>query len=204
MGVFYLQVNDEIWEMDSTSSVSQNIKGTLSSSRVEDGQVSSDNYVTDPITVTFSGVISDIKALTNNNRAFNQQVSRRSTNDYLQTLKRVYKSKQPIGVSFSAENDFLDNCFFTSLNITQDQRHGVLYNDGTFKGSYRLNFTLQQVRLARRAEDVSAPSQAISDDIAAKSERDASVTDPCSQFTGAARELCEANLDLAVNQAGAY
>jgi len=201
MGVFYLQVENEIWELDSTSDVTQSLKGSLSSSRVEDGRVSSDNYVTDPVTVTFSGIISDVKSLTSNTIVVGSGV-KKNTEDYLRTLKEVYRQKKPISVSFSSQSEFLKDCFFTSLDISQSVKNGVHYNPELgFTSSYSLRFSLQQVRYAKSAEVVRAPDEALSEALAAERERNASTTDPCAG-DDVDPVLCNINLELAVLKAG--
>lgn len=195
MAIFYLQVDDQIWEMDSTSSVTESRRGSLSSSRVEDGGVSSDNYVTDPVEINFSGVITDIKSLSV------EGDQPRSTRDYLAQLKQVWLNKTPIRVSHNAESPLLDNCYFTSFSSSQNPRNGVNTSSGTPLSSFKVSFSLQQVRTAKRAVEVSAPSKELTDALSPEQERDASVVDSCGG-AGVDRELCELEIKAELLKAG--
>lgn len=179
MTIFYLEVGDDIYAMDSTTSISRSSPASLSNSLVEDGNYSSDNYVIKPVTINFSGVITDIKL-------FNAERLVKSPKEYLNGLKKAQLDKTPIKVYYSDIQLPDDNCYFTSFNHRQEGDHGRVGE----LNSFQVDFTLQKVRFAQGARKVARPSAAVSSVISQKTKKNA-----------ATKELSETNNDLRVEGA---
>ena len=194
MGAFYIQVEDNIWELDSTSSVTKNLSGSLSNSRVEDGSLSSDNYVTNAIRLSFSGVITDVKSL-NIDPDSAANPNSKSTKEYLNQLELVYKNKIPFNISYSEDMPPLENCFFTSFGVTQDATNGTAYALDGYRSSYKVTFSVQQVRFATRAASATVPADTLKDVLSETKEKDSSTYDPCANL-GEGRRACELELEL--------
>jgi hypothetical protein len=200
MGYFYIQVEKDIWEMDSTSSVAKTMTGTLSSSRVEDGSVSSDNYVINPVVLSFDGIISDIKSASSQ-PPNQEETSPKLTRQYLAELEDLYRNKTPLKAAFNAQSPELEDCFFTTFKVSQDSAHGSRAVGDVVRSSYRVAFTLQQVRFGETARIVAAPSEAVDDAMSAQEDKNSSTLNPCAGL-GAGEKLCELTLEAQINDTG--
>lgn len=166
MSIFYLEIENQFYALDSTESVQKSLKGSLSNSKVEDGAFSSDNYVTNPITFSFSGIITDIK--TTDTSLF------KDPKVYLDQINRAFNLKLPIKIYYSDIQLPSDNCYFTSFSHTQDSTFGRNQSHNSFQ----VNFTLQEVRYGRGARITSRPSEALSRSLQKKTEKEATTKEP--------------------------
>jgi len=162
MSIFYLEVEGgTIYAMNATTSIKRQSQGVLSNSLVEDGNYSADNYVIKPVTLTFSGIITDISTFSGTNFDIDPE-------QYLDGLKRIQVNKTPIKVIYSDIQAPDSNCYFTSFTHTQT---GVNGRSSGGANSFKVDFTLQQTRFARGATLTSKPSGVLSSQLAAKAEK---------------------------------
>lgn len=166
MTIFYLGIDEKIYALDSTEEVTKNLKGSLSSSLVEDGNFSSDNYVNNPVTFSFNGIISDIKTLDND--------FQKTTKEYLDQINKAFVDKLSIKVYYSNIQFAEDSCYFTSFSHTQNNVHGKSISGNSFE----VSFTLQKVRYGQQAQIVSKPSAAISKSVQEKQEKNSTTKKP--------------------------
>lgn len=156
MSAFYLEAGGELYAMNATEKISRRVTGSLSNSLVEDGRYSSDNYLVKQTILSFSGIITDIKSFDDN--------TNRTCEGYLNGLKRHMQNKTPISVHYSNIQPPDANCFFTSFSHSQDKENG---NSGTLN-SFKVNFTLQKIRLAKGARVVPKPSAILAEKVSRK------------------------------------
>ena len=166
MSIFYLEVAGDFYAMNATTSISRSSDGSLSNSLVEDGNYSSDNYVTRPVTLSFSGLITDIST-------FSGSKFDKKPKEYLNDLKSVQISKTPITVHYSDIQAPDSNCYFTSFNHKQDNVTG---RAGEGLNAFRVSFTLQKVRFAAGARAVAKPSSVVASSVASKTEKSSSTS----------------------------
>lgn len=166
MSIFYLEVDGRIYAMNATTDITRNSSGTLSSSLVEDGNYSSDNYVVKPVTISFTGLITDISTFDDTN-------FHKTTEQYLNGLKSAQIQKIPIKVFYSDKQPPDSNCFFTSFSHSQDSTVGR-HKGGS--NAFNVNFTLQKTRFAAGARAVARPSLAVAKSTTAKSSKKSATT----------------------------
>ena len=139
MGQYYIQAGSTIYELDATTSISQDQKGTPTNNVVESGAALTDHYVNNPVSFSMEGVISDVKSISAS--------SNRSTQDFIQGLTKIKNNKELFTFFFGLDVGAYENCVFTSLTISQDKKNGVARGSTS---SYRIRATIQQIRLARK------------------------------------------------------
>lgn len=161
MSIFYLQSENDIYVLNATTKVTRSSPASLSNSIVEDGGFSSDNYVLRPVTVSFSGIITDIST-------FRGTSYDKGTEEYLKGLKQIQIDKKPLTVHYSDNQPPDVNCFFTNFMHTQDSENGRV------KGginSFKVDFTLQKVRYGLGAQSVARPSSVLSESVQPKTKK---------------------------------
>ncbi len=152
--------------MNATTDITRNSSGTLSSSLVEDGNYSSDNYVVKPVTISFTGLITDISTFDDTN-------FHKNTDQYLNGLKSAQIQKIPIKVFYSDKQAPDSNCYFTSFSHTQNSEVGR-HKGGS--NAFNVNFTLQKTRFAAGARSVARPSIAVAKSTTSKSSKKSATT----------------------------
>lgn len=163
MSIFYLEVGDEFYTMNATTSITRTSTGQLSDSLQEDGNYSADNYVVRPVTLNFSGIITSIKNSFDINRK-----APKTPKEYLDGLKSAQINKLPITVHYSDIQAPDSNCYFTSFSHTQDSTFG---NYGNGQNSFQVKFSLSKVRFAKGATIVARPAGVLSNKVGQVSEK---------------------------------
>jgi len=174
MSIFYLEVDGDFYAMNATTSISRNSDGSLSNSLVEDGNYSSDNYITRPVVLSFSGMITDISTFGDsdpNKKSINK--FDKKPKEYLDSLKLAQINKSPITVHYSDIQSPDTNCYFTSFNHKQDNITG---RAGEGLNAFKVNFTLQKVRFAAGAKAVARPSSVVSGSVTTKAKKSSSTS----------------------------
>lgn len=139
---FYITENDVVFEMDATVSHSYSLAGSPTTYAVEEGVNSSDHYNKELITLTYSGVVTDVKYATG--VSFSQSVS-----DFEEGIVALRDSGKFFSCSFSDNTKLVNNCLFSNLTVKRSPLHG--------KFAIEVNFMVQQVRVANVAETTSSP-----------------------------------------------
>ena len=154
-------VNDTTvyYTLDATSEITKTLTGSATAFPLEDGTEVSDNYVNKNTTISSSGIVSDIKSQTASQHTL-------KTAEYINGLELLKSSKKTFTFFMMGQKDsntgadfsVIRNCVFESLSITQDKQNG-----GKLGGpqSYKISFTLKQIRFVKRAVQRSARAKAI-------------------------------------------
>lgn len=150
MGIYYIATEDGVYyELSSTKEVVASFSGQATEFPLESGEAVSDHYVDKPASITFTGTISDIVVLRGS-----EQI-RKSTQEYVEGLLKLKKSRRPFTINWAGNLRPLDNCVFENLEVTQDDKRG--WAGG--KAAYRISFTARQLRFGEGAQIVNSPRQ---------------------------------------------
>lgn len=147
----------EYYELSVTTDVIINYAGNPTQHPVEDGTVITDQIQNQNVSLSFQGLITDIKNVTlgpiiTRPQGQNQQLvtqAQRSVADNLEGLVRIRNSRSLVTVYYDFRQPPLENCAFTSLNFERDAGTGT---------SYRASISFQQVQLSERAKLVTQPT----------------------------------------------
>jgi hypothetical protein len=166
VGQYYIRTEEGvIYEMDATSEVVANFPGELTNFPIQSGDFVSDHYVNKNTTITFEGVISDIKSpnsLTLDGRGLNRF---KSTSDYVNGLLELKQTKKTFTLfCFSILTPFV-NCLFEDLTIRQNNKNG--YSNGI--NSFAISFKCKQIRFGSQAIITAAPADDVADAFTDKS-----------------------------------
>lgn len=159
MSAYYIRATlpsgeDVFYFLDSTSQVKASFPAKLSQNPLANGQTAADNYVIDPVTLTYSGRITDIKSA-------NPAEGTKTTKQYIDGLNNIRRSGRPVAALYHVGRPEAENCFFVTLETTQDSVNGYIgtsSEDGQTVNSYKINFTLQQALYARGAQVAAVPA----------------------------------------------
>lgn len=142
----------EIYALDSTSSIKFNSTGTATDHPLESGESVQDHYVNSNDTVSFSGTISSIKSSANKGN--------KSPDDFIDGLLKIKANKELFTITWHPGR-ILQNCVFTSLDISQGGKRG--YDPETKHKSFDISFTAKQIKFAKRANLVPKPKAEFQD-----------------------------------------
>lgn len=169
MSAYYIRATlpsgeDVFYFLDSTSQVTTSFPAKLSQNPLANGKTVADNYVVEPVTLTYAGRITDIKSA-------NPAEGTKTTKQYLDGLNNIMRSGRPVSALYHVGRPEAENCFFTSLETTQDNVNGYVGAsslDGQPVNSYKVSFTLQQALYARGAQVAAVPAGEFSSAFQAK------------------------------------
>jgi len=146
----------EYFELSVTTDVNLSYMGNPTQHPVEDGTVITDQIQNRNVSLSFQGLITDVKNITigpiiASTDDQNQQLitqSQRSVEDNLEGLVRIRNSRRLFSVYYDFRQPPVDNCVFTNLSFDRDPETG---------GAYRASMDFQQVQLSERARVVTQP-----------------------------------------------
>lgn len=141
------QIGEELYELHATSAIKVSYKSKLSDKPSESGGAKVNNLVIDPTTITFTGVLSDVKK--GGNLSVKHLIdSARGDEDIYYTIgeyinKLVFYQKAGVRflVEFSGDTnveneiEWLENVILTDLTIDKSAKYGK---------SWKVNVTLQE------------------------------------------------------------
>lgn len=142
---FFIQADNgagDRYQLDATVTVAYKQSGEVTSYAVEEGTDSSDHYKQKPDTVTFDGVISQVKFLRNSKVKTDLAIFEKG----MQDLKRSGKF---FACSFSKNLDIMKNCLFTDLEMSRDTNSGLY--------AMNVRFSIKQVRVSNQAKLSTVP-----------------------------------------------
>lgn len=146
MAIFYIDSPTEgILELTSTTDIQVNETSTPSKHKLETGESITDNVVVDNISVTFSGIISDVRRIyqvTTQDDGRQAEVFSDPVDGYISALRRIKNTKQLFTVRYDSRFPAFTNCVLTSLSAIRDAQTGL---------GYRISLSFEQVRLSGRA-----------------------------------------------------
>jgi hypothetical protein len=130
-----------IFEMDATISQNYNLAGKPTKYAVESGSKASDHYSKDLISLTYSGIVSDVKYLSG--VEFSKNVA-----DFESGIVALRDSGEFFACNFSDDQSLIKNCLFTSLQVSRSLENG--------KYAIAISFTTDQVEVANVSQVISA------------------------------------------------
>lgn len=152
MATYYISVDIDnenvIYALDATTNISVTSTGELSRHRLEDGNMASDNYRSEPNTISISGVISDV--FVGNNIS---QADRKTTKEYIEGLKKVKDSATPFTVHYASDLTPVYPCFFSKFSFSQGRENGFygVSSTGQHINSYQISADIVQTRIGQAA-----------------------------------------------------
>lgn len=175
---FYLQPlsNFDIYfELHATTEVTASFPSTLTTYPIEKGQKVTDNIITDPVTVSFTGVLSDVGNFSLLGELTNAATSAAgitntdnktmlSLEDYIYELRKMRDDKEIFEVWFSQEKnaiDPLEYAILTTFEMSKSAEQGA---------SWSLTLELEEVRFADPAKVVAEARSDWQDTLAPKEE----------------------------------
>lgn len=146
MSIYFLEnpSTGAVYELDATKEIVYSERGTLTSNIVESGSELSDHYINNPVSFNLEGVISDTKSSGSSNP------NTRSTRDFLEGLRSIKRNKVPFILYYGEKVGSFKNCFFETLDITQNSTHGNVQETDSFE----IRAVIKQVRLGNSASIV--------------------------------------------------
>lgn len=187
---FYLQPKSYeklFFELHATTEISVSFPSKLTSYPIETGQEVTDNIVLEPITVSFSGIITDVGSFSSIGRnAADDAITNNDNNtllsieDYIFYLRKLRSEKEVFAVWFSERIsgiDFIDSAILTTFDLSKTTEIG---------SSWNVKIGLTEVRFANKAEVTSEPNADWRDRLATNKEASAStggVTNPQKETT---------------------
>lgn len=143
MSFFYIDSPSEgILRLTSTTKVNIREDAKATSHPIEDGSEVTDNVVNSNASISFNGIISDIKSFSpylTSGTSFNDQ---KSVQDYISALRRIKDKKERFTVYFDSRFSGFNDCIITEFSLDTDSN--------TFK-AYQVQLGFKQLRVARRA-----------------------------------------------------
>lgn len=156
MSVFYFTDQEgNFYELSSTTDITVSEPARATTSPVESGKSITDNFVIEPRVVTFTGVITNIKVI-------GQDESRRKDVDqWIEDIRQLRVSKQLLNVHVDSLN-IIPNCLMVSFDITKNKSHGL--------SGWGCSFRMQEILISDRARivEIPKPKESVSDDLAGK------------------------------------
>lgn len=190
MSIYYILATideeDVVYMLDATESVEHTLPGQSTNYAIEDGSDISDNIALRPRTISFSGVISDIK--TRSSSAY------LNSHDYIQALEDLRGNKELFSIYYTADHPPLLNVFFESLKISQDNTNGTLITperESYGVSSFKVSFTVKEFRISTRA----AVSKVRSDELNIVTKSDSSATTASEDGTKPSKSVGHTLLD---------
>lgn len=145
-GIFY--------DLDATLQGEVSLSGKITEKPLSDGNTAADHYVNSPVSISFSGVITDVKSF------YNTGATR--VQDWIKLLSDLKQSGRSFTVQAAdGSGMFFEDCLFESITFSNDKIHGVVEGGSEGSGqiySYNVSFSIKQLKRARRGRLVSEPS----------------------------------------------
>lgn len=171
MANFYIQPQNEptiLYELHSTTAVTATFSSELTTYPVESGAVVTENIVMKPATVSFNGILTDVKQNAGfspitlfSNLLTEAEGTPNKLSEYIEDLRRRQFNKELFFVYFSgvnAELSDIETAVITTLSISKDPSIGT---------SWQVSLDMQEVRLADPALTEAIPSDDFHDLLAA-------------------------------------
>ena len=156
MSVFYFTDKEgNYYEMSSTMHVSLSESGRATTNPVESGKAITDNFVMEPRIITFSGLITNIKVI-------GQQEDRvKDVDQWINDIRTLRISKELVSV-YVHDLNVIPNCLITTFDIDKNKSHGL--------SGWGCNMVFQEILISQRASQIDFPEAkpSVSDDVSSK------------------------------------
>lgn len=157
MSLFYFMDKEgNYYELSSTTSISVSENARTTTNPVESGKAITDNYIIEPRIITFSGIITNIKVI-------GQQEDRaKPVDQWINDIRQLRIKKGLIDVYIDTL-DIIRDCLITSFDIDKSKEQG---NSG-----WNCSFVMQEILVSDRARlvDMAEPKPEVKDDVQGKS-----------------------------------
>ena len=175
MASFYIQPENRpaiLYELHATTSINVSFQSTVTEYKVEKGKDVSDNVVVGAATVSFSGILTDVKQSAFTVSNFIQEELLQKIPDYqipideyIEDLRARQANRERFYVYFSGDNtkeglEGIDYAILTSLDLSKTTELG---------NSWSIDISMKEVRLASRAQLEAQPSVDYSELLASNS-----------------------------------
>lgn len=127
----YINHEDLFLELTCTSDVTVTYSSQSSTAPVEQGADITDHVTNSPVTITFSGIISEIK-----NYSLDYHMP---TEDLIKKLTLLWRTRVPFSVNVSNKLDTFQECVFTDFGLTKTSGMG---------DSWKAQLTMKEIRRA--------------------------------------------------------
>lgn len=156
MSLFYFtDSGGNYYELSSTTRITVSENARATTNPVESGKAITDNYVLEPRTISFSGIITNI-------RVIGQKADRvKPVDQWINDIRQLRIKKELIDVYIDSL-DIIQGCLITSFDIDKTKEHG---NSG-----WGCSFTMQEILVSDRARlvDIPEPKPKVKDDVQPK------------------------------------
>lgn len=152
--LFYIESDGVYYELDATVTATVRESGRLTRFPVEDGNIISDHFSNDLVSIDLEGSITSAKAL----------LDALAPHDYIAGIREIKQSGKPVKVYMASRGRLrpLENCVIVNFEYTNDKEHGVT----ALTSSYSIKLSLQQVIISARAKLVQVRDVVIADQVA--------------------------------------
>lgn len=157
MSLFYFTDKEgNYYELSSTTRIHVSEMARATTNPVEAGKAITDNYIIEPRTITFSGVITNI-------RVIGQQEDRaKPVDQWINDIRQLRIKKELIDVYIDTL-DIIKGCLITSFDIDKSKEQG--------SSGWNCSFVMQEILVSDRARlvDIAEPKPEVKDDVQDKS-----------------------------------
>lgn len=156
MSVFYFtDQEDNFYELSSTTDITVSEPARATTSPVESGKSITDNFVIEPRIISFSGIITNIKVIGQDD------YRRKDVDQWIEDIRQLRISKQLLNVHVDSLN-IIPNCLMVSFDISKNKSHGL--------SGWGCSFRMQEILISDRARivEIPQPKESVSDDLSGK------------------------------------
>ena len=167
MANFYFKVDDVFFYLDATTKVTTRYPAELSSSPMQNGTDTSDNYRIKQPVCTMVGKITDIKTP--------RSPDTRKTGDWIKDfLTKVRNAQSPVFLKNYIDQEETPNWFVTEFTTTQNNTTssvGFQNSDGEVKQAFDIQIKFNQVILSEGIVSRATVSERYTDSLSTKSKK---------------------------------
>lgn len=159
MSVFYfISSQGDYYELSATTRVSVSEPARATTNPVESGKAITDNFILEPRVITFSGVITNLRVVAQDNTRV------KSVDQWINDIRQIRLNKEFINV-FVEDLNVIENCLITAFDIDKTSQHGL--------SGWGCSFSMQEVLVSERARavDIPTPKEEVKDDVSGKRNR---------------------------------
>lgn len=145
---FYIDSSIGILELTSTTEINVNETSNVTKHPLEDGSEISDHIVNNNRSISFSGLISDVRRLSGGDENVTSDSTPSNTSkdvrEYYDLLQKLRDSKERFSVIWDIRFPTATDCLITSVNLVRNKDTGTGYN---------ISLAFEQVRVVKRATE---------------------------------------------------
>lgn len=160
---YYIKYNDVSYFLDATEDIVFTANADITKHPTMDRKVRSDNYIVNTPTISYSGVITDIRTP--------RSLKQLSTGEYLDGLQEAFNNQASVSIKYRLDGEEEGDWFITSFSHRQDQRvgYGGTTESESIIQAYRISITLERVIYTKAIEIDFTPDPVVLNDLEKKS-----------------------------------